>query len=109
MSWRVIVTPKAEEDAGSITSHIAEGSPQSALKFVESLQDTLGWLAKHPRLGRPCSLRSRALSGYRSRAVIGFPNYLVFYRTLPRRAVRVVRVLHGSMNVLLRLREETSE
>jgi putative addiction module CopG family antidote len=49
-------------------------------------------LPKNPDLGSQRSFRK--LANVRSRLVVGFPNYLVFYQ-IPEDAVVILRVLHG--------------
>jgi toxin ParE1/3/4 len=71
---------------------IAVDNREAADRFLEAAEQTFGAIAKNPDLGSQRSFRK--LANIRSRAVLGFPNYLIFYQTRAD-AVVVLRVLHG--------------
>jgi addiction module RelE/StbE family toxin len=84
----------AQKDLIDILGYIAEDSAKAAAGFVAEIDEKIGMLAKHPRMGvkpRDPVLQSK---GYRM-LVVG--NYLVFYVILEKR-VEVRRVLHAKRN-----------
>ena len=58
--------------------------------------------------GAPYPKRNRKLQGLRMLAVIGFQNYLVFYRT-DAESIRILFVTHGARHLLRLFRRESRE
>lgn len=89
----VTLRPQALEDLAEIFAYIYQGSPQHAESFAELVRTNLERLARRPRLGR---LRPELMPDVRSLTV---GHYVIFY--LPRvRGIEVVRVLHGSRDIV---------
>jgi toxin ParE1/3/4 len=89
---KVVLTEQAEIDLERIGDAIAHESPRRAVSFVAELREKCGSLAATPKafpvIGRYKRVAIR-------RRVHG--EYLIFYR-LGRRALVVLRILHGAMN-----------
>ena len=84
----------AQKDLVGIVDHIAEDGAKAAAAFIKEIDDGIGMLARHPRIGVVPSdpvLRSK---GYRM-LVVG--NYLVFYVIIENK-VEIRRVLHAKRN-----------
>lgn len=84
--------PRAERDLDEIWLYIAETSVERADAFVDDLTDRIALLGHHPSIGPE---RPELGSGYRCLPV---GDYVAYYR-ITERAVRIVRVLHGSRDV----------
>ena len=84
----------AQKDLLDTVDRIAKDSAKAAAAFIEEIDERIGMLARHPKIGVIPSdpvLRSK---GYRM-LVVG--NYLVFYVILEDR-VEIRRVLHAKRN-----------
>lgn len=84
----------------NFTSDAAERSINVAVRFLQSVEETLKRLAEMPGIGAPKRFSNPSLSDVRMFPIQGFPNYLVFYRIEEAaRHIRVLRVLHGARNI----------
>lgn len=84
----------AQRDLAGIIDASAEDSAKAAAKFIEEIDDRIGMLARHLRMGvvpKDPMLKSK---GYRM-LVVG--NYLIFYVILENR-IEIRRVLHAKRN-----------
>lgn len=97
-----ILSTAAGIDIDEIVQAISKDSPQTAEKWVISLQDKCRGLAQFPHIGR--------LRGDLRPDMYCFPygNYLIFYK-ITESAVIVVRVVHGARNLPEVFREEEAE
>ena len=86
--------PSAREDLLSILEFIAKDSPRRAVSFIDKLDDRIGNLEMHPRLGRVPRHQKLREYGYR---VLIIESYLIFY-IIRERTVEIHRVVHGSRN-----------
>lgn len=77
--------------------YIARANPGAAERFVVAVERTLKTLEKMPRLGRPWGARGTPLSEIRVRAVIGFDNYLLYYRPL-RDGIEWLAIRHAAQD-----------
>ena len=86
-------TPQARLDLIDAALYIAEDDPDAADRFLDAITKTMARLARHPMLGRT---RPELAPDLRS-----FPHrqYVIFYRPVPS-GIEVVRVLHGSRDIL---------
>ncbi len=86
-------TPQARLDLIDAALYIAEDNPDAADQFLDAIAKTMDRLARHPQLGR---VRRELAPKLRS-----FPHrqYVIFYRPIER-GIEVVRVLHGSRDIL---------
>jgi toxin ParE1/3/4 len=85
-------------DLDELATYIQRDSPQAALRFLQSAQETFELLARMPELGGVFQVTNPRLSGIRVWQVKGFENILVFYRPQGR-VVEIVRVLHGARDL----------
>ena len=97
---RVLRRPRVIQDATEQAEFIAERSVETALRFLDSLEETFLKLAETPHIGSPCLFENPALASMALRRwpVKGFPKQWVFYRPLAD-GIEVIRVLHLARNV----------
>jgi len=84
---------QAKEDLIDLWEYIAVLDELAADRYLDCVLERSGELLVHPELGRP---RPEAQSGIRS---LICRNHLIFYRIRPD-AIEVLRILHGSMDLL---------
>ena len=90
---KVIVSPAAVEDLGTIWSYVAERDLAAADRLVDRIEQALGRLAEFPGMGhRRVDVTDRAY-----RFLVVRP-YVVAYRH-DETTLTVVRVLHGRRDV----------
>jgi toxin ParE1/3/4 len=87
---KVLLSPEAIDDLGTIARWIAADNPQRAESFVDELEGACRSLSRRPSRF-PVALR---LHGEPIRKRL-HRDYLIFYR-IRRTQVEVVRVLHGA-------------
>lgn len=92
--FKVRVLLAAETDLADIASYIAVDDRSSAEAFLDRIENNLGHLEKHPRLGRVPNDEELAKLGYRCLVV---DNYLIFY-TVRRKEILIHRIIHGARN-----------
>ena len=89
---RVVFAPLAAQDLEAIGDYIARDSPKRALRFITELRGVCTSIASEPEAFR---LRPELGEGIRSCA---HGNFVIFF--LPgARQVKIVRVLHGAMDL----------
>jgi plasmid stabilization system protein ParE len=81
----------AQNDLFDIVDHIAEDSAKAAAAFVEEIDDRIGLLARHLKMGVVPKVPVLKSKGYRM-LLVG--NYLVFYVILEKKN-EIRRVLHS--------------
>jgi toxin ParE1/3/4 len=109
VSARYLVLPKADQDLEDQAFYLAtEGSPTVGHRFLVSAHKTFSLLATQPRLGWCPHLNVPELKSLRLFRVSGFEKMLVLYRPLSD-GVEILRVIHGSRNLLTLLRREGLE
>lgn len=89
------------EDA--LTHYLSEGSPPTALSFIEALEETYARIGRHPAAGSPRYAHELNLPSLRCSSLTRFP-YLVFYVERPDH-VDVWRVLDGRRDIPAWLQE----
>lgn len=94
----VTKTQQAVVDIIEAAEFISEDSLDSALRFVDAVQETLGFIAKSPEIGTLCSFSAREATGMRVWQVKGFSNYLLFYRSV-NNTIELVRLIHGARDI----------
>lgn len=107
MNRELVVSPQASHDEDEISLCLAQNAGEAtALRFLDALRDTYQQLTTMPGMGaRVRGLRGSRLQDLRRWQVQGFTTYLVFYRA-DDEFVHVVRVLHGSRDILAILENE---
>ena len=109
MNARYSVRPKADHDLQDQAFYLAtEGSPTVGHRFLVSAHKTFSLLATQPRLGWSAHLNVTELKSLRVFRVSGFEKMLVLYRPLSG-GVEILRVIHGSRNLLALVRREGLE
>ena len=105
MSRRLVIRPRAVIDVTGIFAQIAEDRPRSALRFYDAYDAALKQIARMPEAGGRLLLPE--LEGYDWRYVRPrrFRKYLIFYQ-ITAATIEVVRVLHGSRDLVAALRDE---
>jgi toxin ParE1/3/4 len=98
MKHRIVVLPRAKQDAREIDSYLAERNPAAADRFSQNLEETVNRHAAVPTPGMPWLSEDPELADLRWTRVHGFENYLVFF-CVRGGNLEVVRVLHGARDI----------
>lgn len=77
---------------------ISEESPDSALRFLEAVDETFSLLLKNPEIGRQYQPISRRLAEVRIWRVSGFEKILIFYRPHAE-GIEVIDLIHSSRDL----------
>lgn len=101
----IVRRPLADVDLLEQAEYIAREDPGAARRLLVAAERTYAMLERVPRMGRIVPLRNPRLRELRMRAATGFPNQIVFYRTIPG-GIDVVRVLHAARDLPRALREQ---
>lgn len=95
----MVFTAQSRKDLSDIGLTIARDSPERAIRFARGLRNKCRKIAEAPKAYRQ---RPELAAGLRSCA---YWNYVVFFVVEPGQ-VRIVRVLHGAMDIEERLADE---
>ena len=98
MSVRILRRIKAAVDAEEIADYFATDSLEAAIRFLETTETTIQFLAESPSIGTPFKIDHPDLSNLRTIRVQGFPNHVIFYVEHPN-AIEVVRIMHGARDL----------
>jgi len=90
--------PKALFDVEESAVYIGRDSPESALRFIDAVEATLGLIADNPAIGALRMHDRKGLLGLRAFPVQDFDKHIVFYRRTER-GIEVLRVLHGARDL----------
>ena len=99
--YDVELLPAADEDLDEIFDYILSDNPQTAVKMLDNIIDSLWRLKEFPHSGTP--LTSCSLENFNFKMVIINP-YIAFYRVIENK-VLVYRVLHCARNYAHLLKE----
>jgi toxin ParE1/3/4 len=103
---RYVLRPKADRDLDQQAYYLAtEGSPATGHRFLVAAHETFALLSTQPQMGWPLRLRDSRLASLRIFRVSGFEKTLVLYLPLLD-GVEIVRVVHGSRDLIAFLRRE---
>ena len=106
---RYVVRPKADQDLDDQSFYYAtEASPEVGHRFLVAAHETFSLLSTQPGIGWDPKLRLPGLHGLRLFRVTGFEKILILYRPLES-GVEILRVVHGSQNILRLLRRQGIE
>jgi toxin ParE1/3/4 len=109
VSSRYLVRPKADQDIEDQAFYYAtEGNAELGHRFLVAAHETFATLATHPEIGWHPRLKHPSLQNVRVFRVAGFERILILYRPL-QHGVDILRVVHGSRNVMALLRREGLE
>jgi toxin ParE1/3/4 len=100
-------TPKAKQDLRDHVLYLAQISPDVADRFIDNSEATFEQLAQMPRLGKLQTFKPPELAGTRRWFIVGFENYLIFYRPI-KGGIEILRVLYGTQNIDAIMNAETS-
>lgn len=98
---RLVFLPQAETDLEAIGDYIAQDNPRRAMSFVRELRGQCQKITAVPKAYRP---RPELGKDLRSCA---YGNYVVFFFE-ESGLVRIVRVLHGAMDIEAQFTERNS-
>jgi toxin ParE1/3/4 len=94
----VVPRKLAESDIeAAFNFYLAEGGTDVAIAFVDSLEQAVLHVSRHPSAGSPRYAHELDLPGLRSWSLKNFP-YLIFYLELPTH-IDVWRVLHSHTDI----------
>ena len=105
---RIVRRAAARQDLIESYAYIGTDNLDAAERFHAAAQETIKRIGENPRIGRPREYSDRRLQGIRSWPVLGFENWLVFYRLLPD-SIEILRVIHGARDLNAVLGETESE
>jgi toxin ParE1/3/4 len=98
--------PHVAEGILDSAASIARDSMSAAIRFLDSVEDTLHRLLEYPTLGRLRDFDDPRLAAVRSIQVRGFRKHLIFYVIEPD-GIYVLAVLHGARDLPKVLPERT--
>lgn len=98
---RLVYTRQSKKDLVDIALYIAQDNPQRAIRFVRNLREQCHKITEAPKAYRP---RPELGQGLRS---CTYGNYIVFFFE-EAGLVRIVRVLHGAMDIDSQFAEKIS-
>ncbi len=88
----LVFTPLAEQDLEKIGDYIARDNPRRALTFIREIRQQCKQLSERPKT---YLLRSEVGENIRSCV---FGRYVIYFTEIDE-GVRVIRILHGAMDV----------
>jgi len=109
VSARYLIRPRADrylEDQAYYLS--TKASPTVGHRFLVAAHETFSLLATQPEIGWHPRSRNPELNSLRVFRISAFKKMLVLYRPISE-GVEVLRVIHGSRNLLALLRREGLE
>ena len=98
---RLEFQPQAERDLEGIGDYIAQDNRRRAIRFLQELRAQCRKILISPKAYRP---RPELGEGIRSCA---YGNYVIFF-TEDGRLLRIIRVLHGAMDIEAQFTEKNS-
>jgi toxin ParE1/3/4 len=92
------ILPQADADVDGIAVFIAKDSVERASGFYDAVVSTYKRIVEHPKRWPVYGFAKRSLKDLRKYSVVGFSDYLVFYR-IDADMVEIVRVVHGARDL----------
>jgi toxin ParE1/3/4 len=109
VSARYVVRPKADQDLDEQAFYLArKANPEVGHRFLVAAHETFALLASKPGIGWHSRLKHPRLTSMRAFRISGFEKMLVLYIPLPE-GIDILRVIHGSRNIVALLRREELE
>lgn len=101
MSKKTIVyKPKSLEDITEIVTYLANNNnPNIVQTFHKQLEQTCALLADMPGIGTVRDFKNTHLVGVRFHPLKQFDKYLVFYRTIEKNTIEIIRIVHGARDL----------
>jgi toxin ParE1/3/4 len=104
-----VVRPRADHDLNEQAYYFAaKVGPELGHRFLLAAHETFSLLATHREMGWHARLKNPLLASLRVFRVSGFERMLVLYRPSTD-GVEILRVIHGSRNIMALLRREGAE
>jgi toxin ParE1/3/4 len=98
MQYGLRILTQADADVDGIAIFIAKDSTERASKFYDAVALTYKKIVEHPGRWPVYGFAKRSLKDLRKHTVVGFSDYLVFYR-VDADMVEIVRVVHGARDL----------
>jgi len=105
MIYGLRILPAADADVDMAGLYVARDNLEAALRFYDAIDQTYRQIRDHPKRWPRYELDHPRLKELRKTAVIGYRNYLVFYR-IDADMVEIIRVLHGARDIPALLMED---
>jgi toxin ParE1/3/4 len=96
-----------EKDLPGLYSFIAQQDRAAAERLLDAVEETFAQLTRHPDSGAFYPTRKPKLRALRMLPVIGFHDYLIFYRLEQNGVVHILYVTHGARHLLRLFRRES--
>ena len=90
---KIVKTAEALSDIIEAATYIAEDNLDAASRFVESIDESLNFLARFPTIGAPRGFGD--MGEFHMWIVKGFPKYLLFYK-ISLNNIILVRLIHSA-------------
>ena len=109
MSGRYLIRPIADADLDHQALYLAENAaPEIGHRFLMAAHETFTLLASQPAMGWHPRLKHPDLASLRTFRISGFGRMVVLYRPIPD-GVEILRVIHGSQDIMKLLSREGVE
>jgi toxin ParE1/3/4 len=106
---RYLIRPKADQDLEDQACYLAtRGGAELGHRFLIAAHEAFVLLASQPHIGWHARLKDPELEALRIFSISGFEKMLLFYRPHGK-GIEIVRVVHGSRNLLSLLAREGME
>jgi toxin ParE1/3/4 len=106
VSTRYVLRPTADQDLDQEAYPLAtEAGTETGHRFLVAARETFALLSTQPQTGWPLRLRNPRLASQRVFRISGFEKMLVLY-SLVSSGIEIVRVIHGSRDLVAFLRRE---
>jgi toxin ParE1/3/4 len=104
-----VIRPKADEDLDHQAFYLAEkATAEVGHRFLVAAHETFTLLASQPEMGWHPRLKHTDLASLRTFRISGFERMIVLYRPITS-GVEILRVIHGSQDLIRLLRREGIE
>jgi toxin ParE1/3/4 len=101
-----VIRPKADQDLDEQAYYLAtEANPETGRRFLVAAHETFALLSTQPQMGWRVRVRHPRLASLRVFRISGFEKVLVFYLPFTS-GIEIVRVVHGSRDLVAFLRRE---
>jgi plasmid stabilization system protein ParE len=95
------------EDVLVYSNYLRDASPVLANRFRRAVDQSLEMIRLFPEAGAYHQACLPQAMGLRKRRILGFPSYLIIYRTVNRQDVEILRVVHTSRDLPSVLEDES--